>query len=447
MERKIRKRKKSTIFRIFLFPLIVIMLVQSIVTIGTLVVRRTTGMLEEYSSNMMSRLVENRKVVLQNDMNQRWAGIREQDTVMNECLETFLSREGVGLEEVLSSEELKDGFLELLVSECLEILQNNSTTGVFLILTGADMDSAGDFDGFFIRDSDPDINPENYTDLLLERGNKHLSRNWNIPLDTNWTTHFQMDGRGQNPADDYFYEPWRAGVENGDADTDYLGYWSMPFTLEKGVVDPYEMITYSIPLRFDGQVYGVLGVEISSRSLYDYFPVAELNSSQQSGYMLAVRKEDGRYFPLVGKGILYNLIASKEKDFSLRETSYENLTQVQEAWLNGQGVFAVVCPLKLYSNHVPYENTEWVLLGLNTEEELFGMSRQLYIWMVIAILAGLLFGVIGIYFIIKHLTRPVQYLMQCISKGSTGLLEFKPSNILEVDALYDVVNDLTKKQK
>ena len=211
MERKIRKRKKSTIFRIFLFPLIVIMLVQSIVTIGTLVVRRTTGMLEEYSSNMMSRLVENRKVVLQNDMNQRWAGIREQDTVMNECLETFLSREGVELEEVLSSEELKDGFLELLVPECLEILQNNSTTGVFLILTGADMDSAGDFDGFFIRDSDPDINPENYTDLLLERGNKHLSRNWNIPLDTNWTTHFQMDGRGQNPADDYFYEPWRAG--------------------------------------------------------------------------------------------------------------------------------------------------------------------------------------------------------------------------------------------
>ena len=46
----------------------------------------------------------------------------------------------------------------------------------------------------------------------------------------------------------------------------------MPFTLEKGVVDPYEMITYSIPLRFDGQVYGVLGVEISSRSLYDYSP-------------------------------------------------------------------------------------------------------------------------------------------------------------------------------
>ena len=57
MERKIRKRKKSTIFRIFLFPLIVIMLVQSIVTIGTMVVRSTTGMFDEYSSNIMIRLV------------------------------------------------------------------------------------------------------------------------------------------------------------------------------------------------------------------------------------------------------------------------------------------------------------------------------------------------------------------------------------------------------
>ena len=70
------QRKKATIFRIFLTPLIAIMLVQSIITIGTLVVRGTVRMLEEYSSGMMSRLVENRRVILQNDMNQRWAAIR-----------------------------------------------------------------------------------------------------------------------------------------------------------------------------------------------------------------------------------------------------------------------------------------------------------------------------------------------------------------------------------
>ena len=71
-------------------------------------------------------------------------------------------------------------------------------------MTGADDQAEGEYDGFFIRDSDPDTNPVNYTDLLLERGSKELSRTWNIPLDTNWTTRFHMDGRDVSAADRYF---------------------------------------------------------------------------------------------------------------------------------------------------------------------------------------------------------------------------------------------------
>ena len=441
-----KKRKKSTIFKIFLIPLIFIMLLQSAITIGTLIVRRTAPTLEGYSSGMMNRLVENRKVILQNEMNQRWASVYARDEVMGGLLERFLQGEGVGLEDVFASEDRKNRLLETFFPECLDILQNNSTTGVFLVLTGDGMQSAGEYDGFFIRDSDPDTNPANYSDLLLERGGKQLSRNWNIPLDTNWTTRFHMDGQGESASDDYFYEPWRAGAEHADADTKDLGYWSMPFSLEKDKADSYEMITYSLPLRYQGRVYGVLGVEISSRNLCEYLPAAELNATQQSGYMLAVKREDGSYLPLVGKGILYDLVRS-ESGVDLEATDYDNLSRVGDVDLDGQGVYAVVCPLKLYSNNVPYENTEWVLLGLDTEKDLFGMSRLLYVWMVIAVLIGLGFGVFGIYFMVRHLTKPVQCLMQCISKGREGLSEFKPSNILEVDALYDVVTDLTERQK
>lgn len=447
MKVKSRKRKKLTIFRIFLVPLIAIMLIQSAITFGTLVIRRTAGMLEEYSCGIMNRLVENRKLILQNDMNQRWASVYERETSINAGLEQFLKSKNIKLEEVLGSNEMKSELLKQLFPECLNILQNSSTTGVFLILTGADMQAAGEFDGFYVRDSDPNTNPANYTDLLLERGSKHLSREWNIPLDTSWTTRFHMDGMGNNTSDNYFYEPWRAGAEYEDANTDDLGYWSLPFSLEKGKADPYEMITYSLPLRYDGRVYGVLGVEISGKSLNDYFPVEELNDSQQSGYMLAVKGKDNGYHSLLGKGVLYNQIRSGESAFILQETEYDNLSLVKNVQMSGQNIYAAVFPLKLYSNNVPYENTEWVFLGLNMEKDLFGMSRQLYFWMVVAILIGLVFGVFGIYFMVRHLTRPVQRLMDCISRGSTGLQEFKPSNILEVDALYDVVNELTEKQK
>lgn len=442
-----RKKKKSTIFKIFLIPLIAIMLVQSAITIGTLVVRRTTKTLEDYSSGMMSRLVENRRLILQNNMSQRWGAVYGQEVLFHDLLQQFLLDEGLRLEDLLRSEDHQDKLLDLFFPECLNILHNNTTTGVFLILTDSDMGASGEYSGFFIRDSDPEINPVNYTDLLLERGNKQLSRTWNVPLDTNWTTRFRMDGIGQNPADNYFYEPWRAGSEYSDADTGDLGYWSLPFSLEKEENDAYEMITYSLPLRYDGKVYAVLGVEISSRNLYNFFPAGELNDSQQSGYLLAVKKEGESYTPLVGKGMLYDLVRSVNHDFTLQETEYDNLSLVQNIDFNGDSVYAVVCPLKLYSNNVPYEDTEWALLGLNTETDLFGISRQLYFWMVIAVLIGLAFGVFGIYILVLHLTRPVQHLMQCISAGSAGLQNFKPSNILEIDALYDVIKELTDQQK
>lgn len=98
MEDKKQYRKKTTIFKIFLAPLIAIMLIQSVITIGTLVVKGITRMLEEYSVSMMSRLVENRKVILQNDMNQRWATIYEQEELIEGSLRQFLQDKDISLE-------------------------------------------------------------------------------------------------------------------------------------------------------------------------------------------------------------------------------------------------------------------------------------------------------------------------------------------------------------
>ena len=437
-------KKKPTIFRIFLIPLIAIMLVQGAVTMGTLVVRRTARTLEEYSISMMSRLVENRRVILENDMTQRWSSIRNQEPVFAEVLAGWLARENLTLEEFLRAGDRREALLEQMFPMCLDLLSGNSTTGIFLILSGPDNWEAGELDGFFIRDSDPNNNPANHTDLLLERGNKQLSRTWDIPLDTNWTTRFSLDSR--DSAGRFFSAPWRAGRDYPDADTGDLGCWSPPFSLEKDERDSYEMIAYSIPLRHEGRVYGVLGVEISCKNLYGYFPVAELNEAQQSGYMLAIRRENG-YVPLAGKGMLYGLICSQGGEFQLEETGYSSLSRARGVQMNGQGIYAVASPLQLYGNNVPYDDTEWMLLGLNTEEDLFGMSRELYVWVLLAVLIGLVFGVIGIYLVVRHLTRPVQRLMLCISQGSAGLRQFKPANILEIDALYDVITELTEQQK
>ena len=85
----------------FLIPLIAIMLVQGMIAIGTLVVRGTAGMLERYSIGMMSRLVENRRLVLQNDMNQHWAAVCDEEPVLNGIYSSFLKSEGIRPDELM----------------------------------------------------------------------------------------------------------------------------------------------------------------------------------------------------------------------------------------------------------------------------------------------------------------------------------------------------------
>jgi hypothetical protein len=303
-----RKRKKQTIFKMFLIPVTVLLLAQSLLTMGILVFQRVTVALKDSSVNMMVRMVENRSVILQNDMTDRWTAVSGQESSMNLLLEEFMTKKNVNLSEILSSKELENELLAEMFPDCMSLLENNLTTGIFLIMTGDDPSVAGEYTGFFLRDSNPLVSPINYSDLLMERGSKELSRTFNVPLDTYWTTSFQMPAEGTRMEDDYFYQPWLAAMEYPQADISDLGYWAAPFILGADEKDSHEMITYSVPLRYQGTVYAVLGVELSVEYLYDYIPVDGLNSKGRAGYAIALQNEDGSYTPLFGTGVLYYLI-------------------------------------------------------------------------------------------------------------------------------------------
>jgi diguanylate cyclase (GGDEF)-like protein len=442
-----KKKRKRTIFKMFLIPLIGIMLIQSLLSLGILMFQGTTKMLQNYSSGIMARMVENRKVILQNDMTQRWAAVAEKEENINLILEKFLKKKNITLEGLLASEKLQNEFLEEAFPECISSLETNLTTGMFLILTGQDIETTGEFSGFFLRDSNPLASPAQNSDLLMERGSKQLARTFDVPLDTYWTKKFSMHGNGKKEEEDFFYAPWSAGTAYPEADITNLGYWSEPFVLSTDKKDPHSMIAYSVPLRYEGSVYGVIGIEVSISYLYDYLPVSELNRNERGGYAIAILQDDETYKPLFGQGVLYNTVKEAADTFSLDSTNYENLSEVKNVKTGSQNIYAVTYPLKLYGSHVPYKNTNWVLIGFNEEEDLFGMGRQLYFWMIIALLAGLIFGLICIYLVVHRLTTPIKRLMSCIHKGREGLSTFQESNILEVDELYGVVNDLTERQK
>ena len=88
-----------------------------------------------------------------------------------------------------------------------------------------------------------------------------------------------------------------------------LGYWAKPFILEDSYLDDHKMITYSVPLKYDGEIYGVLGVEISLDFLNSYYSVHDLDTSRNAGYALTIDQSDDSdktYEIISGKGTLYD---------------------------------------------------------------------------------------------------------------------------------------------
>ncbi|MDO4272466.1 MAG: ATP-binding protein [Eubacteriales bacterium] len=228
-----------------------------------------------------------------------------------------------------------------------------------------------------------------------------------------------------------------------------LGYWSEPFILEAGLKgDTYEMITYSIPLIYKDTVYGVAGVELSDEYLQGLLPVKELDDGLQAGYMFAKEQEDGTWLLMEGNGVLYERLMEKGESVKAREAGFEGFYQLDYENQEKQTLYAVVRPLKLYNTNTPFSADKWAVIGVRTGDQLFGIGNQMYFHMGTAIGIGILFGVVCIYFLIRYLTKPIKRLMECIGSSSrNGLEKFKKSGIVEIDGLYEVVKNLTDRQK
>ena len=349
----------------------------------------------------------------------------------------------------MGSGKVQEEYLETVFYDMVEVLQYNSTSGIFLVLgNDGDTDSEGEYKGFWVRDSDPQTKTASRTDLLMERGSKVLSQNMSISLDTSWHTDFHFQGNGKRDADDFFYQPYITAENYVDSRTSMknLGYWSKPFILEDFYKDNHKMITYSAPLVYDKTVYGVLGIEVGVNDLTKFFQVKDLDSDLNAGFALVVDHGDGNYEGIAGEGALYDAVSRDGSDFVLEEPVQENLRLVQGAAIGKQQIYGLVSNLELYSRNVPYEDTQWALCGFVTEDSVYGLISDVYERILGAILGSALMAVILVYFLVQYATEPVYHLVESVRGGVKGIHGFQESGIQELDELHKVIENLTDTQ-
>lgn len=442
-------KKKKSLLNIFLIPILIIVFVQGAVPFLTLIFSGIRSNMENAVIGLDSHTVENRKVVLENDMIEQWSSVYKESDSLSSALTKVLSDHQMDMQGFMGSGKVQEEYLETVFYDMVEVLQYNSTSGIFLVLgNDGDTDSEGEYKGFWVRDSDPQTKTASRTDLLMERGSKVLSQNMSISLDTSWHTDFHFQGNGKRDADDFFYQPYITAANYVDSRTSManLGYWSKPFILEDFYMDNHKMITYSVPLVYGKTVYGVLGIEVGVNDLTKYFPVKDLDSDLNAGFALVVDHGDGNYEGIAGEGALYDAACRDGSDFVLAEPVQGNLRLVQGAAIGKQKIYGLVSNLELYSRNVPYEDTQWALCGFVTEDSVYGLISDVYERILGAILGSALMAVILVYFLVQYATEPVYHLVESVRGGVKGIHGFQESGIQELDELHKVIENLTDTQ-
>ena len=442
-------KKKKSLWNIFLIPILIIVFVQGAVPFLTLIFSGIRSNMENAVIGLDSHTVENRKVVLENDMIEQWSSVYKESDSLSSALTKVLSDHQMDMQGFMGLGKVQEEYLETVFYDMVEVLQYNSTSGIFLVLgNDGDTDSEGEYKGFWVRDSDPQTKTASRTDLLMERGSKVLSQNMSISLDTSWHTDFRFQGNGKRDADDFFYQPYITAANYVDSRTSManLGYWSKPFILEDFYMDNHKMITYSVPLVYGKTVYGVLGIEVGVNDLTKFFQVKDLDSDLNAGFALVVDHGNGNYEGIAGEGALYDAVSRDGSDFVLEEPVQENLRLVQGAAIGKQQIYGLVSNLELYSRNVPYEDTQWALCGFVTEDSVYGLISDVYERILGAILGSALMAVILVYFLVQYATEPVYHLVESVRGGVKGIHGFQESGIQELDELHKVIENLTDTQ-
>ena len=339
-------------------------------------------------------------------MIQRWSNVEETVDTINHQVENYLQDHQLTAADIRLSSETTDEVLKCISDDTIYMLRRNSVTGVFVILSDLQEQetTVENHSGFYLRDLDPESNPSDNSDLMIERAPSNVTKYLGIPLDSWWTPLFTLDADTQSSSySDFYYQPYRAALEHPEMEYQDLGYWSRPFSLSG---EDISVISYSVPLRLaDGSVYGVLGVEISLDYLRSQMPYQEILPQSHGAYLLAIQNEEGLYVVITTSGPVYKELFGEENSLAIdRETSEENIFVLKKSERSDAKSYGCVEPLQLYNTNTPFEQDQWVLLGVVKDQTLLSFSQNVELLILVSAAVSLAIGIVGILILSTMLT-------------------------------------------
>lgn len=434
-----------------LVPLIFVMLIQAVLFFGTFWFGGSIERLNNNAFDILNERVINRKNYIENYMVQRWSNVKGAFESVNNKVSSVLNKYGEDIDSIGNNSEMSIEIISRVSDNVVDLLRKNSVTGAFVILNGgdnSDLNRNNEVEryGIYLRDLDPNQNPDDTSDIMVERAPSKVTKEMNVQMDSWWTHNFSFKPNLPYNNYDFYYKPLQAAFDYPDISYSDLGYWSHPFRLEENDI---EIITYSVPLIYnDGTPYGVLGIEISIDYLRKLMPYDEISLDKNGSYMLAVDDEmDLNFDNIVGSGSSYKYFVGDDSSIVFEKNMVYNNSYKMDNRINDRvenSVFGCIQYFNLYNSNTPFENERWALIGMVEERNLLGFTKSVKSSIILSLVISLIIGVIGVGIISIVFTRPIILLVKKVKSSNPKLpVKFDKIDIFEIDELSSAIENLS----
>lgn len=450
-DRNPRPGSRRSVFRTVMAPLLILLLVEAALLIGSLIISGVVDHLDQNARDILTQQVQNRENYLENSMVQVWSDLDRLSSSINAAAQSMLDRGTLSLEHLDSSSDACTPLLLQVTDDLIDNLYSKRVSGIFLIFNTQSLADAGasglypQRTGIYIRDMDPTSSRSaRNADLLLERAPIAVVKAMNISTDAGWQPMFSFSSQAEAASHDFFLQPFQAAYSAGGAgDADDYGYWcATPALLPDSSLSA---VSYSVPLVLeDGTVYGVLGVDLLTDYLLTLLPYGELFDDSQGAYVLAVRQESDpmAFLPATVSG---SSLAELDAAAPLSLTPAEKGGYLFSC---GERTYhAHAEPLPLYSTNAPFADRQWVLIGAVPVNQLYAFSRQVTLLLALAILLMLAAGVLGSLIISRRISDPIRRLSREVDRAQRergGIPSLPDTGICEIDRFSGAITALSR---
>ncbi len=438
------KQKAQPILNRILIPMVILTILEVLLLSGTFLFGGAISELNDNAKGIFQSKVMNRSSYLQNEMTNNWSNMTYTIQDINAKAET-LQKEGIiDLNHIGDSSESCYPLVAAISEDLIDMLRSNKVTGAFVIFNTDHPDNLkpqASFSrpGVYFRDLNPDTNPSVLnSDLLIERGPVPLVHNLNISTDRSWQPLFEFN-KDIPETIDLFLNPLEQGFKNPNSESlSELGYWSLPHTLKN---DNKLIISYTLPLiTSTGQVYGVIGADITLDYLSKLLPTDELINKKSGQYLLVIKNPRNKSFQTIYSSN-ENIVPNRKKlDIQYTADNTLFITPDKES-----KYYVDIEYLQLYDSNGPYSSNQWGLAGIVPQKHLTEFSNRILYYIAIAIFLTIVIGIAGSVFVSYMITRPIYQVSKDMQNlNITDSIHLSRTNIKEFDQMEISIEKLSR---